>query len=146
MFAVVLDMHLHLTFFIWIEEFINYFSNILKQRLGPFLYIHARQFSVNLRFDGNNLFHYLKLSIFKSLELRRQVRSPQDIKYFLCDEPENEKSPLNLVQSFRLDQRVRRFAHILNDSLLHAKLQGGDLIAQDVKNHRYCLTNLYRKA
>ena len=92
------------------------------------------------------MFHYLKLSIFKSLELRRQVRSPQDIKYFLCDEPENEKSPLNLVQSFRLDQRVRRFAHILNDSLLHAKLQGGDLIAQDVKNHRYCLTNLYRKA
>ena len=93
MFAVVLDMHLHLTFFIWIEELINYFSNILKQRLGPFLYIHARQFSINLRFDGNNLLigwhHYLELSIFKSLELRRQVRSPQDIKCFLCDEPEN---------------------------------------------------------
>ena len=41
---------------------------------------------------------------------------------------------------------MRRCTHILNDSLLHAKLQGGDLIAQDVKNHRYCLTNLYRKA
>ena len=89
--------------------------------------------------------HYLDLSIFKSLELRRQVRSPQDIKFFLCDEPVNEKYPLYLVQSFRLDQRVRRCAHILNDSLLHVKLQGGDLIAQDAKYHRYCLTNLYRK-
>ena len=51
-----------------------------------------------------------------------------------------------LVQSFRLDQRVRRCAHILNDSLLHAKLQGGDLIAQDAKCNCYCLTNIYRKA
>ena len=131
MFAVVLDMHLHLTFFIQIEELINYFSNILKQRLGPFLYIHARQFSINLRFDGNNLLigwhHYLQLLIFNSLELRRQLRSPQDIKCFLYDEQENEKNPLHLVQSFRLDQGMRRCAHILNDSLLYAKLQGGGL-------------------
>ena len=41
---------------------------------------------------------------------------------------------------------MRRCAHILNDSLLHGKLQGGDLIAQDAKYHHYCLTNLYRKA
>ena len=142
MFTVVLDMHLHLTFFIWIDELINYFSNILKERLGPFLYIHLRYFSINLRFDGNNLLigwhHYLELSIFKSLELRRQVRSPQDITCLLCDEPENEKNPLNLVYSFYLDQRVRRCAHLLNNSLLHAKPQGGDLIAQDTKYHRYC--------
>ena len=39
-----------------------------------------------------------------------------------------------------------RCAHILNDSLLHVKLQGGDLIAQHAKYHHYCLTNLYRKA
>ena len=53
--------------------------------------------TINLRFDGNNLLigwhHCLELSIFKSLELRRQVQSPQDIKCFLCDEPENEKNP-----------------------------------------------------
>ena len=55
-----------------------------------------------------------------------------------------KKNILHLVQSFRLDQRMRRCAHILNDSLLHAKLQGRDLIAQDAKYHR--LTNLYRKA
>ena len=53
--------------------------------------------------------------------------------------------PLHLVQSFRPDQRLRRCAHILNDNLLHAKLQGGDLIAQDAKYHHHCLTNLYRK-
>ena len=40
---------------------------------------------------------------------------------------------------------MRRCAHILNDSLLHVKLQGGDLIAQDAKYHRHCLTNLHRK-
>ena len=55
-----------------------------------------------------------------------------------------KKNILHLVQSFRLDQRMRRCAHILNDSLLHAKLQGRDLIAQDAKYHR--LTDLYRKA
>ena len=41
---------------------------------------------------------------------------------------------------------MRRCTHILNDSLLHAKLQGGDLIAQDAKCNCYCLTNIYRKA
>ena len=66
--------------------------------------------------------HYLELSIFKSAELQRQVRSPQDINCFLCDKLENKKSPLHLVQPFCLDQRVRRCAHILNDSLLNAKL------------------------
>ena len=70
----------------------------------------------------------------------------QHIKCFFCDKPENEKNLLHLVQSFRLDQRVKRCAHILNDSLLHAKLQGRNLIAQDAKYHRYCLNNLYRKA
>ena len=39
---------------------------------------------------------------------------------------------------------MRRCAHILNDSLLYAKLQGRNLIAQDAKYHR--LTDLYRKA
>ena len=41
---------------------------------------------------------------------------------------------------------MRRCAHILNYSLLHAKRQDRDLIAQDAKYHRYCLTNLQRKA
>ena len=57
-----------------------------------------------------------------------------------------EKSPLHAVHSFRLDQRVRRCARILDDSLLHAKLQCGDMIAQDAMYHRGCLSNLYRNA
>ena len=66
---------------------------------------------------------------------------------FFCNNTANtEKGPLHLVQSFRLDQRVRRCANVLEDSYLHAKLQNGDLIAQDAMYHKVCLSNLYRSA
>ena len=55
-------------------------------------------------------------------------------------------NPLYLVQSFRLDQRVRRCAKILDDTVLYAKLQNGDMIAQDEMYRRPCLLDLYRKA
>ena len=35
---------------------------------------------------------------------------------------------------------------MLEDSYLHAKLQNGDLIAQDAMYHKVCLSNLYRSA
>ena len=55
-------------------------------------------------------------------------------------------NPLHLVQSFRLDQHVRRCANILKDSSLYAKLQNGDLIAQDDMRHSVCLNKLYKTA
>ena len=65
---------------------------------------------------------------------------------FFCNEPSStEKGSLHLVQSYRLDQRVRRCANLLEDSILYAKLQNGDMIAQDAMYHRDCLSNLYRK-
>ena len=33
---------------------------------------------------------------------------------------------------------------MLEDSYLHAKLQNGDLIAQEAMYHKVCLSNLYR--
>ena len=35
---------------------------------------------------------------------------------------------------------------MLEDSCLHAKLQNGDLIAQDAMYHKVCLSNFYRSA
>lgn len=55
-------------------------------------------------------------------------------------------NPLHPVQSFRLDQHVRRCANILKDSSLHAKLQKADLIAQDAMYHCVCLSKLYKTA
>lgn len=66
---------------------------------------------------------------------------------FFCNEEQStEKGPLHLVQSYRLDQRFRMCVNLLEDSFLHAKLQCGDMIAQDALYHKICLTNLYRKA
>ena len=53
-------------------------------------------------------------------------------------------NPLHHVHTFRLDQRVRRCAHLLNNCNLHAKLQQGDMIAQDAMYHDNCLKELYR--
>ena len=83
------------------------------------------------------------------LDLRRfsDVSSSKTPVCFFCDNTAStEKGPLHLVQSFRLDQRVRRCANVLEDSYLHAKLQNGDLIAQDAMYHKVCLSNLYRSA
>ena len=83
------------------------------------------------------------------LDLRRfsGVSSSESPVYFFCDNTcSTEKGPLHLVQSFRLDQRVRRCANVSEDSYLHAKLQNGDLIAQDAMYHKVCLSNLYRSA
>ena len=68
-------------------------------------------------------------------------------KCFFCGgTADSERGQLHLAQSFRLDQRVRRCANLLEDSLLHAKLQNGDMIAQSAKYHNNCLCRLYKSA
>ena len=75
----------------------------------------------------------------------RQSSLPSERTCFFCDSPSTTKNPLHLVQSFRLDRCVRRCANLLKDNLLHAKLQNGDMIAQDAMYHKSCLNNLYKK-
>ena len=91
----------------------------------------------------------LNIKILLFLDLRRfsDVSSSKSPVCFFCDNTAStEKGSLHLVQSFRLDQRVRRCANVLEDSYLHAKLQNGDIIAQDAMYHKVCLSNLYRSA
>ena len=45
-----------------------------------------------------------------------------------------------------MDERVRKCAHILQDSVLIAKLSVGDMMSQDAVYHAKCLSMLYRKA
>ena len=69
-----------------------------------------------------------------------------ELKCFLCDLPAKSDNTLHLIQSFRLDQGVRRCENILKDSSLYAKLQREDIIAQDAMYYRVCLNKLYKTA
>ena len=53
---------------------------------------------------------------------------------------------LRNVSTFELDIRVRQCAQKLQDKPLLAKLNAGDLIAQEAKYHAQCLASLYNKA
>ncbi|KAK0055622.1 hypothetical protein Bpfe_014897 [Biomphalaria pfeifferi] len=53
---------------------------------------------------------------------------------------------LRHASTFKVDERIRNCALILQESHLLAKLSRGDVIAQELKYHPACLTSLYRKA
>ena len=47
--------------------------------------------------------------------------------------------------TMELDKRLNECARNLNDGTLIARLSGGDVVAQEVKYHRSCLTALYNR-
>ncbi len=57
-----------------------------------------------------------------------------------------ESKVLRAVSTFRLDARVRKCAHDLEDQHMLAKLSAGDMIAQEAKYHPRCLVSYYNKA
>ena len=65
---------------------------------------------------------------------------------FFCEKPEEEKKKLHKVQTFRLDAKVRKAAIDTDNTILYAKLQNGDMCAQDAVYHTDCLCQLYRDA
>ena len=77
---------------------------------------------------------------------RRSSHVPiqRDWKCFFCGETAGS-AVLHEAATFQLDSRVRSCAKFLGDMDLHAKLNAGDLIAQDAKYHRTCLVNLYNR-
>ena len=96
----------------------------------------------------NNTILHVDFHVFfvVSRQMSKSSKDDEPICFFCNESSTAEKGPLHLVQSYRLDQRVRRCANMLEDSLLHAKLQNGDMIAQDAVYHKACLSNLYRSA
>ena len=67
-------------------------------------------------------------------------------KCFFCNETTLEGMPLHKVMTFNLDSRVRQAAKDTNNRVLYAKLQKGDMCAQDALYHATCLCKLYREA
>ena len=67
----------------------------------------------------------------------------RDTCYF-CSEG-NESGDLHSFSCLPTDYAIRRYAILLEDKQLIAKLSTGDLIAQEAKYHRICLTRLYNK-
>ena len=80
--------------------------------------------------------------LFLDIGTRTSSTPTPELKCFLCDLSEKSDNPLHLVQSLRLDQRVRRCENMLKDSSLYAKLQNRDLIAQNTMYH--CVSYSYR--
>ncbi|KAE8741877.1 hypothetical protein FOCC_FOCC012580 [Frankliniella occidentalis] len=64
---------------------------------------------------------------------------------FICDEPENTKHILHRVETKSLNSSVARCAEVLQDKKLIAVLSAGDLVAQEAKYHKNCITNLFNK-
>lgn len=62
---------------------------------------------------------------------------------FFCDLPGTD---LRQVMTFTVDDRVRKCATLIQDSMLLAKLASGDMIATEAKYHPSCLLDLYYKA
>lgn len=64
-------------------------------------------------------------------------------KWFFCDETSGE---LHKASTCSLDERVRKYAVLLQDNKLIAKRSCGDLIAQDAMYYGKCLATLYKSA
>ena len=64
---------------------------------------------------------------------------------FFCEE-QGSKEPLHSGCTFSLDSRVRQIAMELQDEKLLAKLSAGDMVAQEAKYHKSCLTTLSNQA
>ena len=64
---------------------------------------------------------------------------------FFCDKLASDE-PLHNVTTFSLDNRVRQIAMDLQDQKLLAKLSAGDMVAQEAKYHKSCLTSLNNQA
>ena len=73
-------------------------------------------------------------------------RPPNINRCFFCDECERWNSPLHSASTFGLDARVRKYAAVLHDQNLLAKLSTGDLVAIEAKYYNACLTSLSNRA
>ena len=71
---------------------------------------------------------------------------PNMNRCFFCGECERCNSPLHNASTFGLDARVRKYAAVLQDENLLAKLSTGDLVAMEAKYHNACLTSLSNRA
>ena len=75
---------------------------------------------------------------------RNSVAMQQKMLCFFCDKDTGTEE-LHEEATFQLDANVKRAAEELQDLSLISKLSAGDMIAQEAKYHKNCLTALYNK-
>ena len=75
---------------------------------------------------------------------KRRRSSIENRACFLCDK-EAPLSDLRKAMTLELDERLNECAKNLNDGKLLAVLSSGDIVAQELKYHRSCLTTLYNR-
>ena len=73
---------------------------------------------------------------------RQRTSEPPKIQCFLCEE-EDVISNLRRAMTMQLNERLNQCARTLNNGKLLAKLSAGDVVAQELKYHPRCLTDLY---
>lgn len=79
-----------------------------------------------------------------SVPTKKRRGSLEDKVCFLC-EKEAPISELRHAMTMDLDKRLNECARNLNDVRLMTRLSGGDIVAQELKYHRSCLTTLYNR-
>jgi len=78
--------------------------------------------------------------------MRSALNAPSTSTESVCFFCEAGGSDLRQVLTFAVDEKVRRCANVLGDSVLLGKLAKGDMIAVEAKYHPCCLLSLYYKA
>ena len=73
---------------------------------------------------------------------RRKSADIPKVECFFCEE-EDDISNLQKGMTKRLNEHLNQCARTLNDGKLLAKLNGGDVVALEVKYHLRCLQKLY---
>ena len=58
------------------------------------------------------------------------------------NDKDDTREPLHSAKTDKVDPRLRKVAHVLQDRKLLGKLSEGAIHALDAKYHRKCLTNL----
>ena len=64
---------------------------------------------------------------------------------FFCSKPAGDEI-FHEAATFQLDNTVRKFAELLEETELLAKLSAGDMVALEAKYHQKCLRDLYHRA
>ena len=98
------------------------------------------------RYKKKSIEHEASPDSSSTLNLRSSREKDRPAVCFFCNEPKGENRPLRLAMTFSLDARVRQAAIDSNNVILYAKLQNGDMCAQDAVYHADCLCKLYREA
>lgn len=115
----------------WHKSCRNKFSNLKLNRAEK-----KRKSAGDVQADTSNRSKITRRSCGVSTITTREI-------CFFCGEASGD---LHEAATFNMDQKVRKCARELQDTVLLAKLSAGDLISQEAVYHTRCLVSLYNRA